>query len=104
AEVRDEQDELRVKYGARHERAILTYEQAKANPLQTDWDTVEIAVPWFVGTRVLENEPLEKIVPFIDWTFFFSAWDLKGRFPAIFDHPYYGATARDLYDNAQALL
>jgi 5-methyltetrahydrofolate--homocysteine methyltransferase len=104
AQVRDEQDDLRVKYGTRHERAILTYEQAKANPLQTDWDTLEIAVPWFVGTRVLDNEPLEKIVPFIDWTFFFSAWDLKGRFPAIFDHPDYGAPARDLYDNAQALL
>jgi len=43
-------------------------------------------------------------VPFIDWTFFFHAWELKGRVPAIFDHPQYGSAARELYDNAQALL
>jgi 5-methyltetrahydrofolate--homocysteine methyltransferase len=43
-------------------------------------------------------------VPFIDWTFFFSAWELKGRYPAILDHPEYGSAARELYDNAQTLL
>jgi 5-methyltetrahydrofolate--homocysteine methyltransferase len=99
-----EQDELREKYGNRKPRALLTYEAAKENHLKTDWDTLEIAVPWFVGKRTLDNEPLEKIVPYIDWTFFFSAWDLKGRFPAIFDHPDYGKPARELYDHAQTLL
>jgi 5-methyltetrahydrofolate--homocysteine methyltransferase len=43
-------------------------------------------------------------VPFIDWTFFFHAWELKGRVPAIFDHPQYGSAARELYDNARVLL
>ena len=43
-------------------------------------------------------------MPFIDWTFFFTAWELKGRYPAILDHPQYGTAARDLYDSAQALL
>ena len=43
-------------------------------------------------------------MPFIDWTFFFSAWELKGRFPAILEHPQYGAAARELYEHAQALL
>ena len=99
-----EQDELREKYGNRKPRALLTYEAAKENHLKIDWDTLEIAVPWFVGKRTLDNEPLEKIVPYIDWTFFFSAWDLKGRFPAIFDHPDYGKPARELYDHAQTLL
>ena len=103
-QVKEDQEDLREKYGSRKERPILTYAQATANPLQTDWDTLEIAVPWFVGKRVLENEPLEKIVPYIDWTFFFSAWDLKGRFPAIFDHPDYGKPARELYEHAQTLL
>ncbi len=102
--TRAEQATLREKYGQRNERALLSYDAARANPLVTDWDNLEVAVPWFVGKRVLENEPLEKIVPFIDWTFFFSAWDLKGRFPAIFEHPDYGQAARELYDNAQALL
>ena len=48
--------------------------------------------------------PLAELVPFIDWTFFFAAWELKGRFPAILDHPQYGAAARELYEHAQALL
>ena len=48
--------------------------------------------------------PLEDLAKFIDWTFFFSAWELKGRFPAILEHPQYGPAARELYENAQALL
>jgi 5-methyltetrahydrofolate--homocysteine methyltransferase len=44
------------------------------------------------------------LVPYIDWTFFFAAWELKGRFPAILDHPKYGPAARELYENARALL
>ena len=43
-------------------------------------------------------------MPYIDWTFFFSAWELKGRFPAVLDHPQYGAAARELYDHARTLL
>ena len=48
--------------------------------------------------------PLAELAKFIDWTFFFSAWELKGRFPAILEHPQYGAAARELYEHAQALL
>jgi 5-methyltetrahydrofolate--homocysteine methyltransferase len=62
-----------------------------------------VAVPAFTGARLIDV-PLEDLVPFIDWTFFFSAWELKGRFPAILDHPQYGAAARELYDHARALL
>ena len=43
-------------------------------------------------------------MPYIDWTFFFAAWELKGRFPAVLDHPKYGAAARELYDDARTLL
>jgi 5-methyltetrahydrofolate--homocysteine methyltransferase len=48
--------------------------------------------------------PLEELVPYIDWTFFFTAWELKGRFPAILDHPQYGSAARELYEAARTLL
>jgi 5-methyltetrahydrofolate--homocysteine methyltransferase len=101
--VRAEQADLREKHQARRERALLTYEAAKANRLKTDWDATPLAAPWFVGRRIVEPA-LEDLTPFIDWTFFFSAWELKGRFPAILDHPEYGAAARDLYGHAQALL
>ena len=65
----------------RREKPLLTYEQARANRLQIDWDEHEIASPWFLGRRYLDDVPLAEIAQFIDWTFFFSAWELKGRFP-----------------------
>ena len=101
--VKKEQAELRERYATRHERALLTYEAARANRLRTDWDELTVAAPWFVGRRVVEPS-IEELRPFIDWTFFFSAWELKGRFPAILDHPEYGAAARDLYAHAKDLL
>jgi 5-methyltetrahydrofolate--homocysteine methyltransferase len=82
---------------------ILTYEQARANRLQTDWDDHEIASPWFLGRRLIEV-PLTGLLPYIDWTPFFSAWELEGRFPGILEHPEYGSAAREQYANAQTRL
>jgi 5-methyltetrahydrofolate--homocysteine methyltransferase len=103
ANVRAEQDELRVKYSGRREKKLLTLADARANHLKTDWDSLEVPLPWFVGRRVVEPS-LAELAPYIDWTFFFSAWELKGRFPAILDDPTYGSAARDLFDHAQKLL
>jgi 5-methyltetrahydrofolate--homocysteine methyltransferase len=97
------QAETRQKYAGRAEKPLLSYQRARANRLRIDWDEHEIASPWFLGRRYLDV-PLEELVKFIDWTFFFTAWELKGRYPAILSHPQYGAAARDLFDNAQALL
>jgi 5-methyltetrahydrofolate--homocysteine methyltransferase len=97
------QAEIREKYAARRERPLLPIAQARANRLQLDWDDLEISSPWFLGRRYVDL-PLEDIAPFIDWTFFFSAWELKGRFPAILEHPVYGSAARELYENATSLL
>jgi 5-methyltetrahydrofolate--homocysteine methyltransferase len=98
------QAEIREKYAARRERPLLSLEQARANRLRLDWDSHEIASPWFVGRRYLDELPLDEVAKLIDWTFFFSAWELKGRFPAILDHPEYGAAARELYEHATTLL
>jgi 5-methyltetrahydrofolate--homocysteine methyltransferase len=102
--TRNEQETLRVQYGARRDKPLLSYEAALANRLQTDWDTLELPAPRFVGRRVMQDVTIETLAPYIDWTFFFSAWELKGRFPAILEHPAYGAAARELYEHAQALL
>ena len=101
---RAEQADIRAKYASRRERPMLSYEQARANRLQINWDDHEIASPWFLGRRVLDELPLEELAKFIDWTFFFSAWELKGRFPGILQHPQYGAAARELYEHATTLL
>ncbi len=103
ASTRADQEKLREAYGAKRARPLLAYEAARANHLTTDWDELTLSVPWFVGRRVVEPT-IADLIPFIDWTFFFAAWELKGRFPAILDHPEYGAAARDLYDHAQTLL
>jgi 5-methyltetrahydrofolate--homocysteine methyltransferase len=99
-----EQERVRAQHAAVRRRQLLTWDAAKANRLRLDWRSDVIATPSFAGARVLSGVPLEDVIPYIDWTFFFSAWELKGRFPAILDHPQYGAAARELYDHAQALL
>ena len=101
---REAQQEIRDKYVTRREKPMLTLEQARANRLQLDWEDHVIASPWFLGRRYLDDLPLETVANFIDWTFFFSAWELKGRFPAILDHPEYGPAARELYEQAKSLL
>jgi 5-methyltetrahydrofolate--homocysteine methyltransferase len=98
------QDDIRERYKTRSEKPLLAYEDARANHLQYDWSEHYIATPAFIGRRYLDDVPLEEIARFIDWTYFFSAWELKGRFPAILDHAQYGPAARDLYANAQELL
>jgi 5-methyltetrahydrofolate--homocysteine methyltransferase len=103
-ENRAAQDEIRTRYAARRDKPLLSCGQARANALKYDWDEHEIATPSFVGRRYLDDVPLVEIARFIDWTYFFSAWELKGRFPQILDHPQYGAAARELYEHAQALL
>jgi len=98
------QERLREQHGARRERPLLSYASALANRLPIDWTRETLPEPVFDGRRVLTDVPLAALVPYIDWTFFFSAWELKGRFPAILQHPEYGKAARELYDNAQPLL
>jgi 5-methyltetrahydrofolate--homocysteine methyltransferase len=101
---REAQSGIRENYAARRDRPLLSYEQARANRPQFDWDSHQIVSPWFVGRRYLDDVPLERLVDYIDWTFFFSAWELKGRFPGILNHPQYGEAARELYGHAQELL
>jgi len=101
---RELQTRLREQHAARRARPLLPYEAALKNRLKIDWARETPAEPPFIGRRPLPDVPLAELVPYIDWTFFFSAWELKGRFPAILDHPQYGPAARELYDNARAVL
>ena len=78
---------------------------AQANRLRFDWARPAIRDARRSPARVSWTTcALDELVPYIDWTFFFSAWELKGRFPAILEHPQYGAAARELYEHARTLL
>jgi len=101
---RAEQEKLRALHGAKQQKPLLSLAEARANAPQTPWRADDAPTPSFLGARVLEDVDLEEIRQYIDWTFFFSAWDLKGRYPKIFDDPRVGPSARELYDNGTKLL
>ena len=82
----------------------MPYAKARELGDRIDWRADDLARPSFVGRRALEKFPLADLVPYIDWTFFFHAWELRGKFPQILDHPEYGKAARDLYGDATRLL
>jgi 5-methyltetrahydrofolate--homocysteine methyltransferase len=91
------QERLRAQHADKLRKPLLPLEAARANRAQVRFD--ELPEPPFTGTR--EAQPaVADLVPYIDWQFFFHAWDLKGKFPAILDNP----AARELYDDARAAL
>ena len=103
AQNRAEQERLRVLHGSRQQKPLLSLEQARANRPAFDWRAEDVPTPGFTGRRVLEID-LAELRDYIDWTFFFSAWDLKGRYPKILEDEKVGAAARELFENANKLL
>jgi 5-methyltetrahydrofolate--homocysteine methyltransferase len=93
---------IREQYTTRVRRPMLSYSASRENAPKLDWSNVP--VPSFTGRRLLDDEPLADIAKYIDWTLFFTTWELKGSFPAILKHPKYGAAATELYQHAQELL
>ena len=91
--ARGERDKLR-----------LPLAKARANAPKIDWAGYQPPKPSFTGTRVYTNVDVADLVPYIDWTPFFQAWEIKGRYPALLDDPEKGEAARSLYDDAQAML
>ncbi len=104
ARNRDQQDKIRRLFEVKQSRPSLPLETAVENGLGIDWATTDIAKPSFTGRRVLEDVDLGEIRQWIDWTMFFSAWDLKGRFPKILEHETVGEAARELYAAGTTLL
>jgi 5-methyltetrahydrofolate--homocysteine methyltransferase len=104
-EIRTEYERVRIQHKNKKGPApMLSIAQARANAFKTDWTSYTPPEPDFIGVRSLRNYPLEKLVPFIDWTPFFQAWELSGRFPAILEDEVVGEAASALYRDAQAML
>ncbi|WP_436500091.1 methionine synthase [Actinokineospora sp. HUAS TT18] len=94
---RADQERLRERHEARQSTAVLTLDQARANPERVDFS--DLPTPDFTGVRLVEPE-LDTLRAMIDWQFFFLAWELKGKYPAILDQP----VARELFTEANTLL
>jgi 5-methyltetrahydrofolate--homocysteine methyltransferase len=105
AKLRAEYEKIREQHlrgEARKNRVSL--QAARANRHACDWSNYMPPVPRFLGTRVFEDYDLRELIPCIDWSPFFAAWQMNGRFPAILDDNKIGAEARKLYADAKALL
>jgi 5-methyltetrahydrofolate--homocysteine methyltransferase len=105
AENRREQERLRQQYREKEAaRRSLPLEEARRRRTPIDWANYRPPRPDFTGVRTLEAFPLGEIVPYIDWSPFFVTWELRGTYPRIFENETWGARARELFDDAQALL
>jgi 5-methyltetrahydrofolate--homocysteine methyltransferase len=103
-ENRASQAKEREAFTRKRERKLVPYAEALQRRFAIDWNRTALPRPAFLGQRVLDDFPLAELVPFIDWSPFFMAWELKGKYPAILSDPAAGAVARELFADAQKLL
>jgi 5-methyltetrahydrofolate--homocysteine methyltransferase len=106
AELRGEYARIAAAHArAQEDKARLPLATARANALKLDWSgPYQPPEPKFIGTEVLNNYPIKELIDYIDWTPFFSTWELSGKFPAILDDVKFGQAARSLYEDARAML
>ncbi len=112
----NQRDEFIANNKLEHERAriahekkrptkqLLSLEESRKRAFKTDWNTVDIATPSFTGIKVIDDLPLKEIRDYIDWSPFFHAWEIRGRYPALLDDPALGPRCCELFNDAQVLL
>jgi 5-methyltetrahydrofolate--homocysteine methyltransferase len=102
--VRADYDQIRQTHQDRGAKSLWTLGQARANRFRSNWAEVNISIPTFTGVKVVPQQPLNQLIPYIDWSPFFHTWELRGRYPTILEDPVVGSKAKELYDDALALL
>ncbi len=103
--IKDEYDVFRDKFLNRSSGKVYkTIAEARKNKFKIDWDKSEIVKPKNLGVQVIEEQDLNVLVPFIDWTPFFRSWELHGRYPDILNDDVVGVQATDLFADAQKML
>ncbi len=103
-ETRALQDREREAYARRRQRKLVSFSQAQEQRFRVDWEKSPAVVPSFLGARVLADFPLRELVAYIDWSPFFMAWELSGKYPAILSDPVVGPEAAKLFADANRLL
>ena len=98
------QKQLVASYAKRQAVTLRPYAEAQKKQFTCDWSTADLRQPAFTGYRVCQDFGLEELSQAIDWSPFFQTWELKGKYPRIFEDELVGAEARKLYDDAQKLL
>jgi 5-methyltetrahydrofolate--homocysteine methyltransferase len=102
--ARDQEEARRSHAAKRARKQMVSLAEARRKRLVSDWPQVDRPVPAFLGLRTLADYPLGELADFIDWTPFFHAWELRGRYPQILTDPVVGEKAAELLADARALL
>jgi 5-methyltetrahydrofolate--homocysteine methyltransferase len=103
--MKDDYSKIREQYAKnRADKVLISIEQARKNKFETDWRSVKIVKPEHPGIKVLKDYPLNTLREYIDWTPFFLTWEIKGKYPAVLEHPKLGAEARQLFIDANKML
>ncbi|MGB1158399.1 MAG: methionine synthase [Porticoccaceae bacterium] len=104
-EIQSDYDAVRLRTANRTSRGtVYAYADAVKQKPQLNWRDYQPEIPNQLGVTVIDDYPLETLVPYIDWTPFFITWDLVGKYPKILDDEVVGEAAQNLFDDAQKLL
>jgi len=105
SEIKDSYEQIRVRRRAQqNDRSLVSLDAARANPFAPDWVNYQPPAPAFEGLKVFDGYPLKELVRRIDWSPFFRAWELAGKFPNILEDEVVGQEASRLYRDAEAML
>lgn len=103
SEVAEKYKAISIRHADRHAaKKYVSLEEARKNKPQLDYN--DITKPKQLGRFSWKDHPLDEIIPYIDWTFFFQAWRITGKYPEIFEHPEKGEEAKKLFADAQEML
>ena len=103
-DIRNEYQTIRNVHGQKKVKKYLPISDARENKLIIDWHNTPVSKPNFIGVKQLINYPIDELRKYIDWTFFFFVWELKGKFPEILNDELQGEEARKLYADANQML
>ncbi|MCU7619054.1 methionine synthase [Chryseobacterium sp. PBS4-4] len=104
-DLKSDYSDFREKFLNRQvDKNYVSIEDARKDKFKIDWENEEIFTPNNLGIQVFENQDLEELIPFIDWSPFFRSWDLHGKYPNIFDDEVVGEQAKELFADGQKIL
>lgn len=98
-------EKLKIEFeNKKKSKEYLSYDNAVKNKFNIDWNNTEFIKPTFTGKKIVENISIESLIPFIDWTPFFIAWEMHGKYPGILSDEVVGKEATKLHEDAKKML
>jgi 5-methyltetrahydrofolate--homocysteine methyltransferase len=103
--IKDEYKKISLQHAKnKEEKILLGINEARRNKLQTDWNSLRVTKPEHPGIKILQDYPVKILRDYIDWNPFFLTWEIKGKYPAVLEHPKLGEEARKLFVDANNML